>query len=634
MLGVYYLSEVYMESTKEPVMDREEEKAGDSQITNKNIKLMIVFAAALVILALAVFIYMRGQSEPTNLLGYNQAREIVLEILRTDNDRDSIVAYLYPALLQAGDRVVGWDYDSREAGAADENEKQPKELERYTWLAWIDRDPGNVFFAHNTEFVYIDAVTGQYEKAADDFWPSVNGESFEGELTDMVATYDIAAAAGEDRLPWMNLSVEDIKKMFAIEAKASETQNKMRITPDEADAPPGEYYALIVSGFGKNAWVFLEGAHLMYDALLPLGYNDAHITFIAPYHKAIDPKWSHYGINAPLVDSDRVDTRTSPTNVSVALDDLKGKLTKNDSLFVFILAHGALRKFALGEPVSASEKMGAHDLRFGSPAEYGAARFADKLLKDTKACEVMVLFDSCHSGWHEEYLRARYDPEKVKRLQVAHSTNRDTISYGADYRKPRSTSTPAKLDLDSGAPGSLFVDPNPADRGGEFSSGFIENIGSGIFSTAYEAAIANDAARMNNFTHPYLWTLGESGPCTATATPPVTVTPEPPDTPPAPKDTPPAPEAKPKDETPAPEPAPKKKTVTVVEINGKLVPHAQLRAYPAFSCNCCEGEEDHYHALNGESVTALDGTVIPDPFKDCGYGTVSDLPARAIEIDE
>ena len=28
----------------------------------------------------------------------------------------------------------------------------------FVWLAWIDYDPGNAFFAHKTEFIYIDGV--------------------------------------------------------------------------------------------------------------------------------------------------------------------------------------------------------------------------------------------------------------------------------------------------------------------------------------------------------------------------------------------------------------------------------------------------------------------------------------------
>jgi hypothetical protein len=67
-------------------------------------------------------------------------------------------------------------------------------------------------------------------------------------------------------------------------------------------------------------------------------------------------------------------------------------------------------------------------------------------------------------------------------------------------------------------------------------------------------------------------------------------------------------------------------TIPVVLLNGKLVPFSEFRfgfpdACPAF----------HFHAAAGAQVTALDGTVIPDPDPPaCGYGILGALPVRTV----
>jgi hypothetical protein len=57
------------------------------------------------------------------------------------------------------------------------------------------------------------------------------------------------------------------------------------------------------------------------------------------------------------------------------------------------------------------------------------------------------------------------------------------------------------------------VDKNPADRGGEFSSGFIANVAQTVFGVVYSSGVSLDAAKENKLTSPYVWQLGESGPC-------------------------------------------------------------------------------------------------------------------------
>lgn len=66
--------------------------------------------------------------------------------------------------------------------------------------------------------------------------------------------------------------------------------------------------------------------------------------------------------------------------------------------------------------------------------------------------------------------------------------------------------------------------------------------------------------------------------------------------------------------------------LTVIEYNGKHLPTSQLKVEDEVGCG-----DDHWHAARGGAVTATDGTVVPDPGPQCGYGKVSDRPSMNIE---
>jgi hypothetical protein len=68
-------------------------------------------------------------------------------------------------------------------------------------------------------------------------------------------------------------------------------------------------------------------------------------------------------------------------------------------------------------------------------------------------------------------------------------------------------------------------------------------------------------------------------------------------------------------------------TIKVIIVQGKKVPIAQVHVYDGRGSNdTCQAP--HYHA-NAGSVTALDGTVIPDP-GGCGYGKVAEVPVEEV----
>lgn len=72
-----------------------------------------------------------------------------------------------------------------------------------------------------------------------------------------------------------------------------------------------------------------------------------------------------------------------------------------------------------------------------------------------------------------------------------------------------------------------------------------------------------------------------------------------------------------------------KEKIKVIVVNGKKVPIAQVHVGTGPECG--PNEAPHYHANTG-SVTALDGTVIPDPGA-CGYGKVRDVPVEEVVVN-
>ncbi len=123
-------------------------------------------------------------------------------------------------------------------------------------------------------------------------------------------------------------------------------------------------------------------------------------------------------------------------------------------------------------------------------------------------------------------------------------------------------------------------------------------------------------------------TDGVPGGRTCVAAQPVTTTPAPrpelvkPIPIPSPRPTPPASEPV----TPKPEIA--KQRIEVVPYNGKYLPVSQLIIE---SEQGCDGGQPHWLAA-AEGVTATDGTFVPDPGPECGYGRKDRVPSRVIEF--
>lgn len=76
-------------------------------------------------------------------------------------------------------------------------------------------------------------------------------------------------------------------------------------------------------------------------------------------------------------------------------------------------------------------------------------------------------------------------------------------------------------------------------------------------------------------------------------------------------------------------PATNENTIQVLVINTHQVPLSQFHTAQGQECS----GQKHYHAQTNFQVTALDGTVIPDPdWGGCGYGKVSDVRVDTASI--
>lgn len=89
--------------------------------------------------------------------------------------------------------------------------------------------------------------------------------------------------------------------------------------------------------------------------------------------------------------------------------------------------------------------------------------------------------------------------------------------------------------------------------------------------------------------------------------------------------------------TPTPEVSPKqspaqKSTVQVINYGSKQIPLSELEVKTGPDCTNSPTEAAHYHARNGQSVRAADGSVIADPGA-CGFGKVSEVEIYEVTIE-
>lgn len=69
--------------------------------------------------------------------------------------------------------------------------------------------------------------------------------------------------------------------------------------------------------------------------------------------------------------------------------------------------------------------------------------------------------------------------------------------------------------------------------------------------------------------------------------------------------------------------------IQVIDVDGKRVPLGELRTGIGLECKTSGSEVEHYHAKNGVSAQATDGTEVTDP-GGCGFGKVNEVQIEEI----
>ncbi len=202
-----------------------------------------------------------------------------------------------------------------------------------------------------------------------------------------------------------------------------------------------EKYAILIGG-ATDSWN-IDAIKMAYDVVSnrsalvdsTLDYDDDHIYYIAP--ERYDYVGSHY-------------YSRSKTNVQNAISHLASRSDSDDSVFVYIAAHGSSTTFTVGQDTITHTEF-------------------DTWLDGISCEQMVVVYDSCKGNNITAELSYDGDtPHKNRIIITATSTANNSWWAEADGYYPNGID---QLEPTAPMKGS---DPNPWDKGLEFSSGFFE----------------------------------------------------------------------------------------------------------------------------------------------------------------
>lgn len=323
-----------------------------------------------------------------------------------------------------------------------------------SWFFWFDEDP-LADFAHKTRFVFVDASTGKTTIQESQWWPVVNKKMMWN--------------TSGDRASRTTLVFEKLVEKLKM---GTDLPRKPGPVPHPSEATPGcEAWAIIICGEGDTGMSFDENVHGMYDVFKGLGYADDHIFYVSPW--TADPG---------------VDRITSVMNIEWAIDQVELASDNDDMVFFYHTSHGGIDELVINpDPTSFADD------------DIVTANELDTWLDDITSRRLVVILQACHSG---SFIGAYSDGTVVASendLTGDGETNRIVIT---------STDTDYSSYPDNDGAG----DPNPADVGSEFSSGYIEAFSAAAADTdsdgtisvdeAYAYACANDYKRILGWEFP------------------------------------------------------------------------------------------------------------------------------------
>lgn len=404
----------------------------------------------------------------------SNGRDTAIEILRKKVlllDAYPYIAFMWPEPLMPGDYITTSYFP----------ENNTYLIETVTWFFWIEDSPYEGF-AHDTRYVFIENVTGDYIVAKASWWPKLNGVDLWPTPSDYWnTTY------------WVNSTIPYSNSTFQYSLASSS-----QLDSSSACVLSSFYKSNVVSNVqspGKKREVIIEGpdkqGHMRKNAenwyklfKNDFGYIDVEIIYLSPKK-----------------DRAHVDKISTKANVEATLKNLgvggADELKPCDQLSIYITAHGADKTKKNARALAGGDTLTDDEL-------------------DTLVCKIKdgvhitIVIQGCYSGSFIDNLKKH----KKKVEVVITATDDKTTSYG-DLDNPalEKMKDLKKKWLDEDV--TPTPDPNDDcttkhDEGSEFSSGLIEDLKAlakkfkegkitrkELYRQAFKTAKEKDAALLN-----------------------------------------------------------------------------------------------------------------------------------------
>jgi hypothetical protein len=277
-----------------------------------------------------------------------------------------------------------------------------------SWFFWIEDAPA-ARFAHPNRFVLVSSETGEHQVFDEEWWPVLDGEGLWVEEEDYWDENNWLYT----NLVWRPVGSESEQRnsIFARTLFPVGYRLQGEFPAWWGNKSPGS--AIVINGWrpGETDKLNMElDADTMHDVLSESGFDT---TFFGPEQALL-----------PNPDRDHLYVRA---DINRWFSDKAGTMKAGETLVVYLVGHGSVLSDGTG-----------------NAGGFYETEFVSWLSRFDEGVHIIVVIDACFSGSFHNGLAPFVDI-------VISATDSETYSYG-------------DLDPDE--------DPDPTDRGGEFSSGF------------------------------------------------------------------------------------------------------------------------------------------------------------------
>lgn len=332
-------------------------------------------------------------------------------------------------------------------------EKEVLECKNSCWLFFLDEDP-LAHFAHPVRIILVDAVTGEQQELATDWWPQIDGNPIFDKIKERSDPKNVIF----DKVPVNELKSRSGKDLIGGKGGVIKSHD------------PCSIWAVIVCGYNDLPDTFDEDTDGIYMVLKGLGVPDDHIFFVSPHT-------THPGVDVP----------TSIANVQWAINQVAAQADETDKVLFFYSSHGNVDSLSCVPGSPGGGSISAVDL--------------SNWLSAITCQEMTIIIEACHSGSligryaDGTYIAAEDD------LTGHGETNRAVFTSG-------SSDTSSYPDVDGAD------DPNPGDSGSETIWGYVEAFSTAAadtngdgeisFGEAWQYAWNNDVTRIRGLNTPQM----------------------------------------------------------------------------------------------------------------------------------